>query len=132
MSTILVQRKFSIYSSFLDVTLQLEDEIAAGETHQQALLRLHKELEETAAELRRMAGKTEGGGIPLPADYVEVKEVGIINLKDVRLQEEIEDRILAAGSVDELQAIKAKYVVLPAKLISTYNSRIKELSNEKV
>lgn len=69
------------------------------------------------------------GSIQLPADYVQVKEVGIINLKDVRLQEEIEDRILAAESSDELLSIKAKYIAFPVKTNELYNKRMTELNS---
>jgi hypothetical protein len=46
-------RKFAIYSGFLDTILEGEEEIQEGETRKDTLKRILKDLEETAADLKK-------------------------------------------------------------------------------
>lgn len=60
MTTVMVQRKFGIYSQFLDTTLQAEVQGREGESIKDVIKRVLKEIEETAAELRREAESMRG------------------------------------------------------------------------
>lgn len=53
MKTARAHRKFAIYSGFLDTILEGEEDVLDGETRKDALKRILKDLEETAAELKR-------------------------------------------------------------------------------
>jgi hypothetical protein len=58
--TVLVQGKFAIYSLFLDRTFQVEVKMLDGESIKDAVKRVNKELEETAAELKKEAESMRG------------------------------------------------------------------------
>lgn len=131
MKTVSCHRKYPITTNFLDTMLEHSVEIQEGESKLDAYRRGLKELDQIAAELRKevnQQGET-GNGISLPKDYVEMQQVGVINLKDIRLKEEIEDRILAAESVDELISIQVKYVVFPVPLNALFKKRMQELTS---
>ena len=53
MKTLLVQRKFGISSQFLDTTLQKEGEVREGETEDDALIRMYRELGVTADRIQK-------------------------------------------------------------------------------
>lgn len=117
---ILVQRKFAIYSQFLDTILQSEDEILEGETRKDALKRVHRELEETAAELRVTSGyiHTELKQEPLQS-YI----LPTIRKEDERLEKDIDN-------APTLEALKEfKEAAAKAGMVSTYMKKLNELTN---
>ena len=131
--TILVQRKFSIYSQFLDTILQSEDEIREGETRKDALKRVHRELEETAADLRKESESMRGQIVEETIQGAKITSPPIgpaapieINIKDERIQIAIEN----AQTSDELKDVKTVYPVMPFPLLRLYNKRMEELTNE--
>lgn len=124
--TILVERKFSIYSQFLDVVLQSESAIQEGESRKDALLRVHRELEETAAELRKKTMVDLGEGPvyhanssgPLPVVEVEFRNG----------QQDTLDGIRSSQTLDELSTYR-KLSNNNQQLYGAYCKRLKELSN---
>ena len=119
--TILVERKFSIYSQFLDTVLQSEGIIQEGETREDALIRVHDELESTADRLRNRINPS--GGTPLPKDYVRFDNIGIISKDDERLEIAIDN----AASLEELDKLKADNPLFPARLLESFNKKRDEL-----
>lgn len=134
--TILVQRKFCIYSMFLDTTLQAEDERLEGETIEDGIIRVHKQLEQTAERLRKEANphlyqeskpmERVDGGMPFRTHPATTAESLPIISKDV---EKIEISIDNATTLDELKAVKEMSPVMPHPVLVLYNKKIKELSN---
>lgn len=127
MKTAKAHRKFAIYSGFLDTILEGEDEIQDGETRSEVLKRILKELEETAAELKKDAESMRGeiihetiqgardsfppigGGIP-----------PVIDLQDEKISIAIEN----AQSIEQLGLLKSE---LKEKHLPLYKQRLKQL-----
>lgn len=118
-ATILVQRKFAIHSQFLDTVLQSEGMIEEGETRQVALLRVHRELEETAVHLRRNAEHPVYGKYPLTPDECTPEKPSIIDKSIERLEIAIDN----CQSLEELDQLKKDNPVMTHKLMVQWNTR---------
>jgi len=119
------ERKFAIYSQYLDTTLGSETEVQEGETRQSAKARLLKELEEDAERLR-MEWRGKLG--PLPEEAIKWQPLqqtqpSIIDIND----EKIEIAIDNAGSIMELGALKLQFPLMEPKQIDQYNRKLKQL-----
>lgn len=125
-ATILVQRKFAIHSQFLDTVLQSEGMIEEGETRQVALLRVHRELEETAVHLRRNAEHPVYGKYPLTPDECTPEKPSIIDKSIERLEIAIDN----CQSIEELDQLKKDNPLFPARLLESFNKKRKELTHE--
>jgi hypothetical protein len=141
-TTVKVEAGFPIYSKFLDRWFTAETRIREGETRADAIIRLEKELNETADRLRkevsphlyeeqypnkydgrdRFEHLTSG---QLPPIQVEYGPPPVINLESERIQIAIEN----AANLDELKAVKSLYPAMTVKLMASYNSKIQELGN---
>jgi hypothetical protein len=133
--TILVQRKFCIYSTFLDTTLQAEDERLNGESIEDGIMRVIGQLEQTADRLRKAANPHLyqdhpfkdldlgwGPGIRPPVNPIPIP---IITKDKDKLEIDIDN----ATSVDNLRILKdsaEKY-----GLITHYVSKFNELNNDR-
>lgn len=124
--TILVERKYAIYSQFLDTVLQSEGVIQEGETRKDALLRVHRELEETAEDLRKMKeGWSPKVGVMFSNSQGEVTGTIIIDKSMERLEIAIDN----CQSLEELDQLKKDNPLFPARLLESFNKKRKELSN---
>lgn len=128
MRTARAHRKFAIYSNFLDTILEGEEEILEGETRMDTLKRILKELEETAAELRRMAGMPKGG-------YVQYDRNPDHGLAVIEMETKEPDQAVVLHAIQNaptLEELKTYKIVASAgdkTLYDAYCKRIKELSN---
>jgi hypothetical protein len=136
MATVLVQRKFSIYTNFLDTTLQLEDEMSKLETFMDAMSRLNEGLETMAAKLRVEAESMRGeiisetiqgakrqfplSGQPMPEAIPTIS-------KDSDNHNETLDFIQNAPNMEALLSFKL-LANNNAILYAAYCERLKELS----
>lgn len=129
--TILVERKYSIYSQFLDTILQSEGVIQEGETRQQALLRVHGELEETAAELRKRIGVVSAVSQWQSQDHKQDVTTTYASTQPIIIDKSIERLEIAIDNcmcVDELDQLKAANPLFPARLLESFNKKRKELT----
>lgn len=127
--TILVERKFSIYTTFLDVVLQSEGIIKEGESRKDALLRVHRELEETAAELR-LRNNPDSAWVPgteFPEHMKTKIEFGPPPIIDKSF-ERLEIAIDNATTLEELTSYKES-ASQNKELMSLYMQKLKQLSN---
>lgn len=123
MKTARAHRKFAIYSGFLDTILEGEEEVAPGETRKDTLKRILKELEETAAELRKEVSS--------PAPHMSKEEIIAVmsapTVIDYKKTEKLEAAIERAETIDELKNVKTVYPLMPAKIIDMYNKKMEKL-----
>lgn len=123
--TILVERKYSLYTNFLDTILQSEGVIQEGETRQQALMRVHDELDATAQALRNRfeAGNpTTGTDVTITPSLK--KEGTLIIDKSI---ERLEIAIDNATTHAELNKIKEENQFFPARLLDAFNKKRREI-----
>lgn len=121
--TILVQRKYSIYTKFLDTILQSEDEIREGETRDQAMSRVRRELDATADEWRKEAVVNDN----IREDYEPVRKSATVI--DYKKTEELEKAIDNATSLDQL--VPLKEAIWKVGLTNQYMNKVKVLTNGK-
>jgi len=120
MKTAKAHRKFAIYSNFLDVILEGEDEIQDGETRPQVLKRIIKELEETAADLKKEAALQVGDGPNIQVASNAPYSIPVIDLNDDKIAIAIEN----AESIADLGVLKLE---LKEKHLPLYKQRLKQL-----
>ena len=127
MKTAKAHRKFAIYSGFLDTILEGEDEIQDGETRSEVLKRILKELEETAAELKKDAESMRGEIIQetIQGARDNFPPIGpgmphVINIQDEKISIAIEN----AQSIEQLGLLKSE---LKEKHLPLYKQRLKQL-----
>jgi hypothetical protein len=136
-----VERKFSVYTTFLDTVLTSEGVIREGETRTDAILRIAKELEQTAAILRKEADQFRGQIIsdaksasadPYPGmdNWRIEKDQKTTQVIDYKQNEQLEIAIDNATSLEQLDAIKAANPIFPAKMISHFNDRREKLTHK--
>lgn len=132
MKTARAHRKFAIYSGFLDTILEGEEEIMDGETRKDTLKRILKDLEETAAELRKetmphlhVPFMQESGYTP-PPSTITTTGVGGPLVIDLR-KEKIEIAIENASTIDELKEVKTTYPLMPVTVNDIYKRKMEEL-----
>jgi hypothetical protein len=129
MKTARAHRKFAIYSNFLDTVLEGEEEIRDGETRQDALLRIVRELEDAAAELKRrinpemcpfppphtsMTAKGCLEQVPVISKDAEKLEIDMDNAPDIATLGRYEDRAIKMG-------MKIQYLRRFGELMSNAN-----------
>jgi hypothetical protein len=121
-----VHRKYAVYSKFLDTVLESESVMQDGETRQQALTRLRRELDATADEWRREA--TVNGQIQDVQEHPfvpgQTPYLPVISKDDERMEIEIDN----CSTFEELVRWKQLHDVLPGKIVAYYSKRLKELS----
>jgi len=132
---VLVQRKFSIYSNFLDTTLQVEGELDKyiGESLETAITTANKYLEKIAEGLRKEAESMRGQIVTETIQGAKEKSPPIgppppleINVLHERVQIAIENSL----SIEDLKKVKEAYPVMPFPLLRLYSKKMEELSNE--
>ena len=137
MDTVGAERKFAIYTQFLDTTLWGETEVQEGETRQGARKRLLHELEEQASELRVEYESMRGQiiketiswalrtsppiGPPMPL------EINIQTEDKDELKKKALDDILQCPSLSDLTSYK-RYASTDKDLQAAYMKRLKELT----
>ena len=112
-----VEMKFSLHTTFLDRIFISQGIIQEGETRMDAILRVNKELEETAARLRKEAGAQ----VLSPVVGPPLSQV--IDYKNIEL---IERAIDDSKTLEDLRNVKN--AASNAGLISQYMTKLKELS----
>lgn len=131
MKTARAHRKFAIYSGFLDTVLEGEEEVAPGETRKDTLKKILKELEETAAELRKEAESMRGQIIheTIQGARKGFPPIGpsMPEIIDYKKTENLEAAIERAETIDELKDVKTVYPLMPAKIIDMYNKKMEQL-----
>jgi hypothetical protein len=136
MKSIMVQRKYGIYSSFLDTTIQAEDELLPGESIEDGILRIHAQLESTAARLRKEAmphlhqeDSTERVfGPPLSVNHSAVSEKLKEYVIDYKQTEQLEIAIDNATSPEQLAEIKESCG--KAGLVGAYMKKLNQLTTK--
>lgn len=135
--TILVQRKFGINSQFLDTTIQAEDERLPGESIEEGIMRVYKQLEVTAGRMRKEANQDSSGLAYVPTTHMHkdvfMPEVTTYyppgNLPTIsRDKERLEIAIDNAETVEGMKMIKEAFPLMPASLIDYYNKKMTELT----
>jgi hypothetical protein len=129
-----VERKFSVYTTFLDTVLTSEGVIREGETRTDAILRIAKELEQTAARLRKEAmphlhqeDSTERVfGPPLSVNHSAVSEKLKEYVIDYKQTEQLEIAIDNATTLEELAQIKESCV--KAGLVGAYMKKLNQMT----
>lgn len=119
----------------------VEATLKPGETMEQALDELDERLNAWHRKRYPHLYQEEvgNGSIPLPKDYVEMKGISIYDkngnhipmLEINRNHELLKDLIDDCQSIQELQAWKEKYDVLPVPVKEHYDNKLKKLSNGK-
>jgi hypothetical protein len=119
--------KFGLYSDFLDRTLSAEDERLHGESIEDGVIRVHDALERAAAILKKRVQNSEpvDSGMDLLEHMQRSSPPTVIDLKEVRAKEELEDQILSATSLNELAIIKE--ACGKAGLVTQYMKRLNQL-----
>jgi len=134
MRTAKTHRKFAIYSTFLDTILEGEEEVMEGETRKEVLKRINKELEDTAADLRKEAESMRGQIITetikgAQESIHDIRQMPLppieINLQHERLEIEIDN----CKTEEDLKQWKEKNQVIPVPILKYYNNRLKQLMN---
>jgi hypothetical protein len=133
MKTARAHRKFAIYSGFLDTILEGEEEILDGETRKDTLKRILKDLEETAADLRKEAMRGDIIQETVKGAMDNFPPIGppMPQVIDYKQKETLEIAIDNATSLEELQAIKDANPVMTVPILKHCNRRMEELMNEK-
>lgn len=119
--TILVQRKYSIYTKFLDTILQSEDEIREGESRDQAMSRVRRELDATADEWRKEAVVNEN----IREDYEPVRKSAAVI--DYKKKEALEITLANCTTLEQVRLLKedcGKY-----GLLTEYVIKFNQLNN---
>lgn len=130
--------KFSMSTTFLDNFFTAEDERLPGESIEDGVLRVRKQLENAVDRLKKEHESMRGvqGGIPLAnleanftSDYIRnpPSKPLEINIQHERIQIAIEN----AKTLDELKATKIAGLAVPASLVELYNKKMEELTNGK-
>jgi hypothetical protein len=126
MKTARAHRKFAIYSGFLDTILEGEEEILDGETRKDTLKRILKDLEETAAELRKEAASKIDDGPNIQTTPNAPHSIPIIS----RDFEKLEIAIDNAETVEDLRGLNIGGQAVPHPILKAYNKRMAELMAE--
>lgn len=125
---VLAQRKYCIYTSFLDTTLQKEGVPREGETDDDALIRMCKELDAVADKLRPATVEygfiQQAGYQPPPSTATSSSPMPII---DRSSKEKLEIAIDNADSIETLGTLKEE--ASKHGLVSQYMNRLKQLTN---
>jgi hypothetical protein len=136
--SILVQRKFSIYSNFLDTTLQIEADISMHENLsnpvENGMLEANKQLEAVAAKLKIEADSMRGQvtNEVVSGSIRETPPIGPAAPQSYNKEwERAEIDFDNAQTVEQLIEAKAKYDILPGKLMIHYKNRLDELCINK-
>ena len=132
--------KFSLYTTFLDQMVQAEDERLPGESIEDGVIRVHKQLEAAVQKIKD-AHRIDLSGFAMvipngisegwtPKEEFKYKPEGTT---EINLQwEKAEIAIENAETLEQLEVVLQQHDALPGRLIALANAKrklFKELSN---
>lgn len=120
--------KFGLHSAFLDSFFTAEDERLPGESIEDGVLRVRKQLEVAVDRLKKETnyGIDDGPNIQTtPNASHTIPEPLVINIQHEKIQIAIEN----AKTLEELKDVKTVHPLLPVPLMEMYNKRLKDLTN---
>lgn len=119
--------KFGLHSAFLDSFFTAEDERLPGESIEDGVLRVRKQLEVAVDRLKKETnhGIDDGPNVQTtPNAPHTIPEPLIINIQHEKIQIAIEN----ATTVEELKKVKEDNPIMTVRLMELHHARFKELA----